>query len=301
MDGWTLLRDVRELLNESDTSLYLSDRTTYDYLYEAACELNRRIYGLTSTQTITTVDGTNTYSLNEDFMGLYIKDIDGRFTLKINDGTSDYWITRSEYSSQYIANNTDEVAIPDTFSINDASLASRIVSTATAAGTSSNGECTLTDATAPFTNVSVGDLVHNTTDGSHGVVVAITSTSAVVTALFEGTNNDWTNADAYIITPRGRYQIVLDPTPSTSGYSLYVPYLQKPAPVYSDYRSYRFPEEYRFVLSKYASWLYKYRDREPNYGDAWYKAFDMISREVRQSNNKVRQSHTLKVQLKRDY
>lgn len=299
MDGWTLLRDVRELLNESDTSLYLSERTTYDYLYEAACVLNRRINWSTSSQTISTVDGTSAYTLNNDFMGVYIKDSDGRFTLKLNDGTSDYWVYRSEYTKQYVANLTDEVAIPDTFSITDASLASRIISTATSAGTSSNGECTLTDSTAPFANVAVGDLVHNTTDGSHGVVVALTSTSAVVTALFEGTNNDWTSSDAYIITPRGRYQLNLNPTPSTTGYSLYVPYLQKPSPVYSYYRSYRFPDDFRPALTKYAAWLYKYRDREPNYGDAWYKGFDMICREANYMNSRAMNNKKLKVYMKR--
>lgn len=299
MDGWTLLRDVRELLNESSTSLYLSDRTTYDYLYEAACTLNRKINWATSTQTISTVDGTNSYSLNVDFMGLYMKNGDGEFTLKLNNGTDDYWLLRSDYITQYVMNNTDEVAISDTFSITDASLASRITGTATSDGTSSAGECTLTDSTAPFADVSVGDLVHNITDDSHGVVVALTSTSAIVTALFEGTNNDWTSNDSYMITPRGRYQIVLDPTPSTSGYNLYVPYLQKPIPVYSYYRSYRFPDEFRFALAKYAAWLYKYRDREPNYGDAWFKAFDMVTRENNYSTTKVKNNRRLKVFMKR--
>ena len=299
MDGWTLSRDVRELLNEAEESLYISDRTTYDYLYEAACFLNRRINWGTSSQTITTVDGTSEYTLNNDFMGLFVKNTDGEFVLKLNDGTSDYWLTRSEYVTQYYANNTDEVAIPYTFSIKDASLTSQLSGTATSDGAASNGECTLTDSTAPFTDVSIGDLVHNTTDGSHGVVVAITSTSAIVCALFEGTNNDWTSGDAYVITFRGRYKIILDPTPSTSGYSLYVPYLQKPYPVYSYYRSYRFPDEYRGALAKYASWLYKYRDREPNYGDAWFKAFDLVAREANYSSLKAKDSRKLKVFLKR--
>jgi hypothetical protein len=257
------------------------------------------VFWSTGSQTVTTVDGTNAYTLDENFMGLYIKNTDGEFVLKLYDGTDYYWLKRTEYINQYYLNNTDEQAIPDTFSITDASLASRITGTATSAGTSTNGECTLTDSTAPFTNVSVGDLVHNTTDGSHGVVVAITSTSAVVTALFEGTNDDWTNADAYIITPRGRYQIILDPTPSTSGYSLYVPYIKKPTPVYSPYRSYDFPEEYRFVMVKYAAWLYKNRDREPNYGDFLYKAFDAATRETNYNASKVKDNRKLKVFRKR--
>lgn len=299
MDGWTLSRDVRELLNESSTSLYLSDRTTYDYLYEAACTINRRLFWNTSSQTITTVDGTSTYNLNVDFMGLYMKDADGQFTLKFYDGTDYYWVKRAEYITQYVGNDTSEQGVPNSFSITDAALASRIVSTATSAGTSTNGECTLTDSTAPFVDVSVGDLVHNITDGSHGVVVAITSTSAVVTALFEGTNNDWTNSDSYIITPRGRYQIVLNPKSSTDSYYLYVPYLQKPTPVYSPYRSYNFPDDFRWALVKYAAWLYKYRDREPNYGDAWYKAFEMLDRESNFAQVKTKNSRKLRVYMRR--
>ncbi len=299
MDGWTLTRDVRELLNEASTSTFLDSKTTYDFLYEAACDLNARIKGLTNVQTITTVDGTNAYDLNNDFMGLYIKDSDGNLMLKLNNGTSDYWLKWTDYSSIYTANNSDEVAIPDSFTVKDASLASRITGTTTSDGAASNGECTLTDSTAPFTDVTVGDLVHNTTDGSHGVVVALSSTSAVITALFDGTNNDWSSSDAYIITPRGRYSIVLDPTPSTSGYSLYVPYIQKPDPVYSYYRSYRFPEVFRFALVKYACWLYKYKDREPNYGDSWYKYYESTSRGNKFIHDSAVNSRKLKVHLKR--
>jgi hypothetical protein len=117
-------------------------------------------------------------------------------------------------------------------------------------------------------------MVHNTTDGSHGYVVALSSATAVVTALFYGTDNDWTNGDAYIINPQHRYEIYLDPPPSTNGHSIYVPYVKRPAPVFSAYRFYTFPSGYDNVLVHYAAWLYKYRDKEPSYGDGFYKYWD---------------------------
>ena len=47
------------------------------------------------------------------------------------------------------------------------------------------------------------------------------------------------------------------------------------------------------------AWLYKYRDREPNYGDAWFKAFDMVTRENNYSTTKVKNNRKLKVFMKR--
>jgi hypothetical protein len=300
MDGYTLSRDVRELLNEDSTSLFIDSRNTYDYLYEAACDLNSKIHALTSSQTITTVDGTSEYVLNSDFMGLYLKN-DNNFYVKLYDGTSYYWVRYSDPDSIYYLNNTDEVAIPNQFTISDyQALTTRITGAATADGTSTYGECTLTDTTSPpFTDVTVGDMVHNITDGSHGVVISITSTSAIITSLFDGTNNDWTSGDTYMVVPKGRMMLTLDPIPSTSAYSVYVEYLQKPEPVFSLYKTYRFDNTWRFALAKYAAWLYKYRDREPNYGDSWYKYYDMQIRNYKRDHKKASNKGGFKVYLEK--
>jgi hypothetical protein len=282
MDGYTLSRDVRELLNEESTSLFINAKNTYDYLYEAAIDLNSKIKILTDICTLTSVDGTQEYELPADFSGLHLQDSNGQYYIKVNDGTNDYTIFKKDYEFMYNLFDTTETNIPSYFAIKDCSaFNNRITGTAslTSASTTTN-ECTLTDtsSTTKFSVVSVGDTVHNITDTSHGVIIEKTSDTALVTCLFEGNNNDWTANDTYYIIPQGRMSIIFDKTSATSGYTIYVPYIQKPTPVYSLFKTYRFDNVFRFALVKYAAWLYKYRDREPNYGDGWYKYYDEFIR-----------------------
>ena len=300
MDGWTLSRQVRELLNEESTSSFIDSKDTYDYLYEAACDLNAKIHTLTATQTVTTVDGTNEYDLNSDFMGLYLKNEDNKYYLKLYDGTSYYWVEYVDLPTIFYLNNTDEVAYPSRFAISDKqSLTDNVTGTATSDGDETYGLSTLTDSTAPFTNVTVGDMVHNVTDASHGIVVSITSTSAIVVSLFDGTDNEWDTDDVYVIVPKGRKILTLDPTPSTSSYYVYVEYLQKPDPVYSSYKTYRFDNSWGPALAKYAAWLYKYRDREPNYGDSWYKYYELQIRRHNADKKKMNNEYKFNVYMKK--
>jgi hypothetical protein len=299
MNGQTLSRDVQEILNEASTSGFIDDRTTYDYLYEAAVQFSLLSQINTDEDTIHTVDGTAAYDLPYDFGSLYMRNQNGQYFLKLYDGTSYYWVMWKPYEEIYYANETTEVAYPDSFTIVDHDQYANITGTTTATGAATNGECTLTDSTAPFANVSVGDYVSNTTDGSSGYVVSVTSTSALVTALFDGTASDWSSSDAYVITPKARMKIILSPTPSTSAYSVYVPYVTTPDPVYSDYRTYRFPEQYRGALVKYAAWLYKYRDREQNYGDGFYKMFDQQARRAKADYNSATLAKGFKVRFTR--
>ena len=215
------------------------------------------------------------YALSADFMDLYLTDNRNRRYIKYNDGTNDTFIYERDRSGVVFANNTTAVSIPDNFYIRDVqTLTARLTGTATSNGAISNNETTLTDTAADFTNVSVGDEIHNTTDDSHGIVLVKTSTTALVTALFDGTDNDWDTSDAYLIVPQSRLELVLDPPPSTASHTITVNYIQRPEPVYSSYRNYRIKPEYDLAIIFYAAWLYKYRDREPSYGDAFYKYFD---------------------------
>jgi hypothetical protein len=104
------------------------------------------------------------------------------------------------------------------------------------------------------------------------------------TALFNGTNDEWGSGDSYVIQPQGRMQIVFDPSPSTASHTVTLYYLQRPAPVYTNYDVFRFPSHYSNALVKYAAWLYKYRDSEPNYGDKWYVYYD---RQIRKYSHEV--------------
>lgn len=304
MDGKSLTNGLADLLNESIThSTFLESKATYDYLYEAALEFCRRTRVLTYSQDITTVADQTNYDLNADFLSLYLRDNSNRYVVKFDDGSNEYFLPFRDYESVSYANQTTSVAIPSNFSIIDKqTLTAKITGTVTSDGAASGGECTCTDSTAPFANVKVGDDIHNTTDGSDGVVISVTSTSALVVALFGGTNNDWTSGDAYVIVPQGRKQLVLDPPPSTAGYTVTIKYVQKPEPVYSSYRTYRFDRQYEPAIIKYAAWLYKYKDQEPNYGDAFYKYWDLQCRTAAKTEHKSLNNPSMRVNMmKRSY
>lgn len=283
MDGKTLLYGLRQLLEEDSSSGFIDDYSSYMFLWEAAIDFATKTKCLRTYQDITSVADQAAYDLNSDYMGFYIKNSDKDYIVKYYD-TSDYtFIKEIPYEELFYNNNATSVTIPSGFSIIDnPDLPDQVTGTATSDGDASGGESTLTDSAADYSDVTAGDDIHNTTDVSSGVVLAVSTTLTV--ALFNGTDNEWDTDDAYVIQPQGRNQIVLDPPPSTAGHTITVPYLQRPAPVYSDYGLYRFPKQYSAALVKYAAWLYKYRDKEPNYGDKWFAYY---TAQVKQYSNQV--------------
>jgi hypothetical protein len=280
MDGFTLSRKVRQLLSEDSDSLFINTEFTYDALYEAVIEVIKRTQCYCGEEVITTVQGTQRYSLPTDFLKLYVKDSNGELVGKFYNGSSYYWPTFREYAAIYTDNQTAQKAIPDYFSIIQDTTRSDIASTVTAIGADSrSAESILTDGTASFlTTAKAGDRIINATDGSQGYVVSVTDNTHLVVALAGGTDNDWTNADVYYLIPQQRYAIWLDQPSSTAGYTLTIPYLKKPQPVYSSYRSYPLPRDFEAPIVSYAAFLYKYKDREPNFGDVLYKNFDALVR-----------------------
>ena len=279
MDGWTLLFDLREALHERSDSDWLNDQISYTYLYEAAAELNSRIASITSTQSITTIAETSEYRLNPDFMGLYLRDGENRFYVKLNDGTNDFFITHKSYEDVIYDNLTTSQTIPDWFTIKAATTQlSNVTGTASADGTVSSGEATLTDTSSStkFSNISAGDWVHNTTSGYHGIVLEKTSGTVLATAIFDsvGTASSWTASDSYVVVPQPRYSIVFEPPTSTAAYTVTVFYLKKPDPVFAPYRSYKFPVETKRELVQYAAGRYKYRDRDLQTGNAMFQFSD---------------------------
>jgi hypothetical protein len=238
---------------------------------------------LTGTQTITTVASQSNYALNANYLRMYLSDEQGKFYIKYNDGTNDTFIYNDSYHSIIHGNNTTAVTVPFSFAVWDRTPASQITGTETSAGFLTNqynifgysgGETTLTDSTAPFASVSAGDTVHNASSGgmANGYVVSVTSSSAVVCALFGDMDGLYfKSGDSYIINPQSRFELELNPPPSTSAHTITVYYTKKPDPVYSAYRSYPIPSGYSAALIHYAAWLFKYRDKEANTGDALYK------------------------------
>ena len=275
MDGKDLKRRVARLLDEPKKGNWLEDRSTFDFLFEAAKEWTIISKCLRKEQSITTVAETQAYTLDGDFLGHYVKDDTNDFQIKYNDGSDNHFLDFKIYQQIIYDDDTDSISIPSYWGVtHDATLDSQITGTANAAGAATGGKSTLSVATALFADVTAGDAVHNTTDNSDGVVISVASDfKSCTTCMFDGRNNDWTSSDAFVIQPRGRLQLVFDPPPSVSGHTVTVYALQKPAPVYSDYDVYPFSYDYAEALSKYAAWLYKMKDKEPNFAHAWYQYF----------------------------
>ncbi len=278
MDGKELKYKVQLLLGEEYDSDFLDEKTVYDVLNEAALIITRTTNAISASQSITTVADQTDYTLDADFLKLYLRDSNMNLFIRYSDGTSTYFLPIKDYAKIVYNNNSSSVTIPDIIAItDDRTLDSQLTGTCTSAGTlsSTSKEATLTDGTADFSDVSAGDVVHNTTDSSSGIVLSKTSSTVLVTAMFPddpsaSTDQDWDSSDAYVIQPQGRLKIVLDPPPSTSGHTITVDYIAKPSPVYANYRTFRFQPHLNNATVKYAAWLLKYMDREPNFGDKWY-------------------------------
>lgn len=282
MDGKEALYRLRQLLHEDADSSFLDDKTSYSFLWEAAKAFVTRTNCLRSSQSITTVVDQAGYTINADFLRLYLKDNSGNFIVKYNNGSANDFIPYRKYSQIIYEDNTTSSYKPNYFTIiDDPTLDSQVSGTASSAGASSGGLSTLTDTSSStkFADVSAGDIVHNVTDGADGIVVSKTSGTAVVTALFGGSGNDWASSDSYVIQPQGRLQLQLNPPPSVAGHTVTLYYIQIPPPVYSVYGTYRFSQSVSEALVKYAAWLWKYADREPNFGDKWYTFFDLQARQ----------------------
>jgi len=282
MNGYSLLRGLRELLSETATGTWLNDRFSYDCLYDAAAATADRTSIFTNTQTITTVATQANYALNTDYLRLYLKDEWNRYFVKYYNGSSYFWIPFEEFDDIVLANQTSTASVPSRFTVKYATTNPvNVTGTAGAApGLLVYGEAILNDTSlwTKFSTVTAGDEVHNITDGSHGVVIQKVTDIQLVTCMFDGTDDDWTVGDTYVISPQGRFEIYFDPPPSTSAHTVTLYYVQRPAPVYSPYKTYNFPIDFRDALINYAAWKYKYRDSQPNMGDAFYKYWDNIVR-----------------------
>ena len=289
MDGKDLLRRHKQLLHIKSPDTDYDERTGYDYLYEAARQWVIETECLTTTQSITTIASTATYTLNGDFLSLFLKEND-RYYLKYNDGSDDYFIYFKPYQEVIFDNITGEASIPAYFTLTDDPTMDDLINKTSGAadgGAAVGGKSTLTFSTAIFGDVTPGDIIHNTTDTSDGIILSTESTAKILTtALFGGTGNDWDTDDAFIIQPRKRFLLQFEPVPQTANHTATIQYVKKPRPVYTDYDVYEIAYDYPDALCKYAAWLYKYRDQDPQFGDAFYKYWDKQLNDYRGLTNK---------------
>ena len=297
MDGYTILTQLRQAIGESETSTWPNAKLSYECLYRAAVASADRSGILTGLEVITTVADQAAYRLNVNYLRLYLMTDQNQHYIKYDDGTSHFFLYFENLTSIVSNDASSSVLIPQRFSIKDSDQITQVTGLATSTGSLTNtytlfgeslGKTTLTSTSTSFDSVRIGDIVHNTTDDSHGVVIGLVDTHNVVCALFEGTNNYFTSGDAFIINPQMRYEIYLDPPPSTSGHTFTVWYIKKPNPVYSAYERYDFPDDFNGLVSR-AAWEYKYRDREPNYGDRYYTGWDMGMKRLGKATNRAKQ------------
>ena len=302
MDGKELVYQLREIINEDVNSDFIDTKTSYTFLYRAARDFAAATNSLKGNQTITTIADQATYTLDAAYAGQYLKNDDGEFVIKYSDGTTTTFITWKSYESVIIDNQTNSLPTPSFYTIiDDPILDNQITGTTTSAGADNGGLVTLTDTGADFSDASPGDVVHNTSDGSDGYVVSKTSSTVLVCALFGGTDNDWTDSDAYVIQPQGRLQIILDPPPSTAGHTITVYYGQTPPPVFSDYGVYRFQQTYMDAIIMYAAWLYKYRDGQYDTGDSLFQYYERMLRRMNARMDSDLNKNQFDVRLRASY
>lgn len=256
MDGTTLLQYGQEGLGGIAAA---DQKFFYDCMDNAAVDFVRQTYCLKDEVVITTVEDGQNYDLPRNFITLYLKNQNRRLVGKYSDGTTTRFPVCTSYEKIFCGDETDSKDWPDRFGIIDKKDKSDPVEgTADAAGAASGGECVLQDDSATFTNtVSVRDIVHNKTDGSSGVVLAVTDDTHLKIALFGGTDNDISESDAYLIIPKINYQVVLEAPAETAGYTLVLPYICMPDPVYSDYGFWRIPSRSCRAICFEAAFLYK--------------------------------------------
>ena len=304
MDGHSLLYNLSFILQEAGTSSFMDTRGSYNCLYEAAKEFAKRANVPTSKQTITIVTTQTTYNLNPDFMHLFFRDFNNdqviRYTvLSSSQVTNLVWRDYDMFSQ---GQSSSSVPVPSSFTICDKTPPlSNITGLASSDGALTYEETALIDTTpaTSLTNAYPGDSVHNITDGSSGIITEYVSATQVKTVLFGGTNNYWTSGDSYVVVPQNRKVLVIDPPPLNSGDTITVDYVQTPNPVFSSYRSYRIDSSYEMTLCAYAAFLYKYRDRQPQFGDALYQIWEAGIRKATQGTNKSQNKNSIKVNLHR--
>lgn len=268
-NGREMTRRLKQDLLESDNSAFIDTYLSYRYINEAAAKYVINTNSLKSSQSITTVADQAEYNLSSDHMSIY-PETRGKKYIKYNNGSTNFFPTYREYEEIIHQSSTISAEIPGHFAVIDhPTLGTTITGTTTAAGADSNGEQVLTDSGASFSdNVAAGDMVHNETDSSYGVVISVTSDTAISVALFGGTNNYWTSGDSYVIVPQGRLQLILDPPPTTAGHTITVYYTARPAPVFSPFKTFRIQSQFIPDILREAKALYMLRSGDYQIGGA---------------------------------
>jgi hypothetical protein len=265
MDGKEIVQTVIDIVesNQLPNNLRQDTRVIYKYADLAAqkwCDITGY---LVKTGSIKTVDGTQVYDLPSDFNRVYTKDENYDGVLKYYDGSDYYFPVEVAFSDIFVDNNTDEQDYPMQYAIyRTETRKAPITGTVDSTGTLTAGQSLLNDTTGLFTTTNLiheRDVVHNTTDGSDGIVLSVTDASNVQSALFGGANNFWTTGDAYNISRHPLYQLYFDSPLSTTDHTITIPYIATPTPVFTDYGYWNLPEDASYAICCEAIFMYMTR------------------------------------------
>jgi hypothetical protein len=205
--------------------------------------------------------------------------------VKYYDGSNYSWPLQTSFDRIFRGNLTDNQDYPSRFAIIDKlTQPALITGTTSAAGAKTAGQCILTDAAKLFLTTNLvyqRDVVHNTTDGSDGLVLSVTDATHLVTALFEGKKNAFGNGDSYVIQRATAKQLYLDAPSETSGHTITVPYVCMPDPVYSDYGFWRLPAAFCHGIACEAAFLFQNREGDYISADRHHILFTQEVRRMR--------------------
>ena len=279
MNGKKLTQEFLDFIDTKGTSInYAPQRRIYECLDMAAGIYCRDTRSLHNTISLATVAAQQNYNLPLDFIDLYLQDASGNFFIKYYNGSNYSWPVLAPYEFLYRQNLTDNADCPAYFSLIDCPTQPTLITgTATAAGAAANGRCVLTDSTKHFLTTDLvypRDTIYNTNDDSLGIILAVIDDTHLYTALFDGTGNDWTNADAYTITPGIKKTLVL-PAPSlTAGHIINVSYVCMPNPVFWDFAQWNFPERTCRAIASGAASIFKISKTEYRESQSLGSLFD---------------------------
>jgi hypothetical protein len=262
MDGKTARLFTERLIHAVSKADLANRKLTHDFMNAGAEEFVSRVNCIKETQSITTVADQADYDLNGNYLRLYLKTgypRGGNYFILYNNGTTEYRVLWKAYQRVIYDNNTTSIALPSGFTIHEkTSLGTQVTGTTTSAGAQSGGQSTLTDTAGSFTSddIQERDIVHNSTGDYTGIVLSTPSTdTAITTAMFDHDGNPvgWASGDTYVIQPAARYQLQLDPPPSTASHTITTYYLAKPNPVYTDYGTWQIMDVYHKAFCYWAA------------------------------------------------
>jgi hypothetical protein len=279
MNGIQLTREFLDFCHQTEVdSTYASQRLIYKHLDMAGGIYVRDTRCLHSSFPINTIAGQQNYPLPPDFIDLYMQGVRNRSFIRYSDGTTIANPVLADYERLYQENLTDNQDFPPYFAIIDAPTQSELITgTTTDAGAESLGRCILTDSTKNFLTTDLvypRDSIYNTTDGSLGIVLSIIDATHLYCTLFDGTDNDISNADAYIIQSASQKTLVLAAPSLTDDHIITVPYVCMPPPIYWAMAAWPFPEYTCRAIASGAVSLFKLTEMEYKEAQSLGSLFD---------------------------